>query len=322
MAGRSVFQGTRRKGKAQGTFDGATKRIAIARDLGMFLTDELRKLENQLTMAGKSAEESDLEPAEEAQREVQLAAPLSRMAQEQAEIAKTIEDVLNSILDPEQGIQDPDDRMVKRLQEIMQENKLVESIGRMQQVPEVIASLKWSDAAIQTDDLGDRFDIVSQRLDAMHREILAPRVEQLRKLEQRAVETKAQLTGLQTEDQVSRWHLRADGLMEDIESARVAETQVTKVREVLEEAGWGAGGDDDWNWNTNSGGTALEPPADYNPSLAGVIGAIQRHIRELSMIDTEISNTGAVPVKYRHLVERYFTLLSGGVKTSNEESGE
>ena len=296
----------------------AALRIEIARDLGMLLTDELRALEGQLAAAQQSIDTFDLDPSQSSKREVELAEPLSRAARGQAEIANTIEDVLDSILDPQQGIQDPEDRMAKRLQEILEENKLAESIERLQQVSDLIDSLSWSIASVQSGDLADRFDAISQRLDAMHREILAPRVEQLRRLEQRLVEVRQRLTTIQTNDQINRWHLRASGVMEDIESANVALPQVKIVREAMRSAGWGAGGEESWNWATSNDGR-LEPPADYDQSLGILIAEIQRQIRELSIRNSEIKNSGAVPPKYRHFVQRYFDLLSGVKDTSSDE---
>ncbi len=297
----------------------AALRLEIARNLGMLLTDELRQLEQQLTTAQQTADTLDLDRFETAIRAVQLAEPLSRAARGQAEIAKTIEDVLSSILDPQQGIQDPEDQMAKRLREIIEENRLPESSVRLQQVPDLIDSLSWSDASVQAGDLADRFDAVSQRLDAMHREILAPRVEQLRKLEQRLVTSRQRLTTIQTNDQINRWHLRATGILEDIESANVAQSEVELVREAMQSGGWGAEATTSWDWATNANGT-LQAPDSYDQTLTALIAEIQRQIRELSIRDSEIKNSGAVPPKYRHFVQRYFDLLSGADdEPDNEE---
>ena len=296
------------------TEEEATRRLEIARDLGMMLTEEVRGLEYQLSDAEREMEEADLPPQELAQQEQELAEPLASAAADQAELAKTVDDILDSIV---QGLGDPEDNMVKRITEIMEENKLSQLIARMQAVPETIDAMNWADARVQAGDLGDRFDIVSQRLDAMHRELLAPRVEQLRKLEKRAVETRKNLEALETVAEVDRWHVRADGLLDDISAADIAETQIVAVRESMVAAGWGE--NETWEWEPNAQGTGLAPPADYDESLLGLIVEIRRYIRELSMIDSDVVNSGAVPPQYQEFVSRYFEVMSGAVESPQSE---
>ena len=303
------------------TADEATNRIAIARDLGMLLTADIDAMEARIGRAAKQLEDTALDGDALAELEDNFTTDLRQDADRQAEIAKTIQDILDSILDPEQGIQDPEDRMVKRLQEIIEENELVNAIARMQQVSSIIDAMDWPSAMAQTGDLADRFEIVSQRLDAMHREIMSPRLEQLRLLEKRAVQAQNSLNELQTNDQVSRWHLRADGLMHDVETAKVAEQQIESMRSTMSDGGWGTSSE--WDWETDPSGTAMLPPTEYADGMAGVVSEIQRHIREMSLIDTEVTNTGAIPPRYRQFVDRYMEVLSGAAgDTSTEESVE
>ena len=303
------------------TADEATSRLAVARDLGLLLTDDLQTLKRSLADAQRATDELDLEGDEATQKELEFSQPLSLRSEAYAETAQTIKDILDSITDPELGIVDSEDVMVKRLQEITAETKFPESVTRMQKVPETIDGLDWSEAGIQVDDLRDRFDIVSQRLDAIHREILAPRVEQLRKLEKRAVTTRNQLNETQflTKDQVDRWHIRAGGLLDDIATAEVAEAQVKVLRSAVEASDWksgavgaGTGGDGKAGgakWGSD--GESFTPPSSYATSLDELVGEIQRYIRELSMINADVVNTGAIPPKYKPFVERYFEVMSG-----------
>ena len=64
--------------------------------------------------------------------------------------------------------------MVKRIQEIMDENDLETNVSRMQDVPNTIDAMKWPNAVAESEDLSERFEIVSQRLDAMHRVKMFP----------------------------------------------------------------------------------------------------------------------------------------------------
>ena len=298
------------------TADEATRRLEIARDLGLTLTDDLRQLNGNIDSAQQKLDETDAEGNELANLQDDVTIPLAERAEQQAEIAKTIQDILDSIVDPEMGIQDSEDRMVKRIQEIMDETEFVESTGRLQQLPDIINGMDWSLSSAQVEDLGDRFEIASQRLDAMHREILSPRLAQLRRLEKRALEVNNAMQNLQADDQVNRWHMRTDGLLDDIESAKVAEAQAQAMREAMVEAGWGSS--NDWDWEANASATALTPPETYGSGLGDVISEIQRHILEMSMIDTEVTNTGAIPPRYRAFVDRYMEVLSGATQMNAE----
>ena len=293
------------------TANEAAKRLGIARDLSMGLTEQLRDLGTELEDSEEKVKEADLEAGALTELEANLASQSSETARKQSEIAMSIEDIMNSILDPEQGIVDPEDEMVKRLQQLMTENKLEESVGRTGELPEVIDTLQWKDAAAETGDLADRFDVFSQRLDAMHREMLSPRIEQLRKLEQRAVETREKLQTLQTEDQISRWHERADGLVEDVESAEIAQKQTEQIREAMADAGWESESAKSWNWKSDSQGNQLLPPETYDSDLENLVAEIRRHIAELVIVGVANSNNGNVPSKYKHLVDRYLEVLAG-----------
>jgi len=271
------------------TANESTKRLGAARDLSMAITDELRSLANQLD------------------------------AEAQGEVAETILDILDSIIDPEKGIIDSEDKMVKRIQELKADNKLEQSVARVQSLHEVINTLVWNDAEVSTSDLAERFDIVSQRLDAMHRELLSPRIEQLTKLEERAVKAKQKLRQMQSEDQVSRWHERAEGLADDIDAAEIAKKPVDTLREVMADAGWRSEVSRNWNWETDPSGGMLSAPKEYASSLDEVIEEIKNHIRELSIADAEFASAGGVPPKYEHFVERYWEVLAGAIDQPDEQ---
>lgn len=291
------------------TANEASKRIEIARDLGMFLSDELRDVESEAGRAESMLDKTDAEGDQLTELEEGIARPLAEASEEQAEVARTIKDILDSIVDPEQGIQDSEDLMVTRLESIMESNDLEQNIGRTQRLPEMIDSLEWTNVGAEADDLADRFEIVSQRLDAMHRELLSPRLEQLRRLEKRALVASAELKELQSNDQINRWHLKADGLLEDLESAEVAEAEAQSMTEAMEEAGWNS--NTSWDWDARSDGKGLDAPGEYAANLSALISELQRHIRELTTVDAEVVNTGAVPPQYKPFVDRYIEMLSG-----------
>jgi hypothetical protein len=301
------------------TANESTKRLGAARDLSMAITDELRGLASQLESTKQNAEKKDASADELVEREEDVAAELAKVAETQGEVAETVLDILDSIIDPEKGIIDSEDKMVKRIQELKADNKLEQSVTRAQSLHEVINTLVWNDAEVSTSDLAERFDIVSQRLDAMHRELLSPRIEQLTKLEERAVEAKQKLQQMQSEDQVSRWHERAEGLADDIDAAEIAKKPVNTLREVMADAGWGSEASRNWNWETDASGAMLKAPKEYASSLDEVIEEIKHHIRELSIADAEFATAGGVPPKYEHFVERYWEVLAGAIDQPNEQ---
>lgn len=301
------------------TADEGTRRIQIARDLGLLLTDELRLVEQGIRNAERQVEDSDLSGDELTAFELSMASQLSDATDRHAEIAMTVLDILNSIVHPQEENPAAEQPTIERVQEVMAESDLALSVDRMQNLSGVIVSTDWPSSWAHTNDLADRFEIVSQRLDAMHREQMAPRLEQLRKLERRTAEARQSLKELPTDGQVNRWHLRVDGLLEDITMAKVAEKQVTAMQEAMTAAGWGSG--EALNWPANAEQTALRSPADYSLHLGDIVSAIQRQIQEISLIDTDDANIGAVPVRYRHFVERYMEILSGVVEKPVADDG-
>lgn len=301
------------------TANESTKRLGAARDLSMAITDELRSLASNLESTKQAAEIEEGSSVEMDDQEASIAAAFAQAAETQGEVAETILDILDSIIDPEQGIIDSEDRMVKRIQELKTDNKLEQSVERTQLLHEVINTLDWNDAQVSTSDLAERFDIVSQRLDAMHRELLAPRIEQLAKLEKRAVMAKQKLKQIQSESQISRWHERAEGLADDIDAAEIAKKPVDTFREVMADAGWGSKVTRNWNWEVATSGSMLNAPKEYASSLDNVIEEIKNHIHELSIADAEFATAGGVPPKYEHFVKRYWEVLAGAIDETNDQ---
>jgi hypothetical protein len=242
--------------------------------------------------------------------EDERASQWSTEAENQAEDGKTIEDILRSIteaFDPEQ------DEAVRQIARLLSDGEFSNTVERMQQLPEVISGRRWSEASLQAADLADRMDLAAQQLDMLHRQIVAPRVEQLRALERRAVQLREALEQLDTEDTITRWHRRAEALIDDLRQTKVAEEPAQKLAEEMATAGWGDPNRDHWEWTMSPGG-AYTAPSGYAGATRALIEEIQRLIQELMVGDLLADQDQPVPPQYESLVDRYREVLSADVR--------
>jgi hypothetical protein len=123
---------------------------------------------------------------------------------------------------------------------------------------------------------------------------------------------------LESDDQITRWHRRAEALIVDLEKAQVAEQPATELADAMTAAGWGQSGRQEWNW-PRLATTALEPPAEYRTASRAIVEEIQRYIQELMVGGILAGQDEPVPPKYESLVERYLQVLSSDLQKASDE---
>ena len=292
--------------------DDVSRRIGTARDLGIQLAEGLRDQARRAIVTERSRDEGN--PPLSNPQVSPLVQPMSQLAELNTEIGRTFDDIVKSVIDPELGIDDPEDVVVRRLQHLINENEFNETIERLPPILEMIDGRQWPDVALQTEDIAERLDIFTQRLDAMQREIMSPRIERLRQLANRAATARLELSQLATEDQIDRWILSVDGLLSDIEESGAALKQVEQLRNLdlrdAEAKDSAEVGDDNRKWPMNRSKTAFIPPAGYRDGLSDIISEIERHIQELLINDKPATFAGAVPPKYKRLVDLFHKSLA------------
>lgn len=166
------------------------------------------------------------------------------------------------------------------------------------------------DAQVESEDIADRLDVLARQLDQVYRSIVTPRVEQLRALETRAVESEQNLQKLETNEQIATWHRKMLELSEDIDNAKAVGGSLDQLYEVMQAEGWSKMSDRaQWNWKRSENGNYLAP-SSYGRAVRTLIEELQQQMQELILTDLVADDNEATPPAYRHLVDRYIEVLS------------
>jgi hypothetical protein len=143
-------------------------------------------------------------------------------------------------------------------------------------------------------DLAERFAALGQKLDEAYRELIAPRLEELARLEREANDLEQRLAA--AEDATARQRIRQQvaGFVERLEAARLGDLVGSDLRDALR-AGVGSA-PNDW----------------LGRGLAAVHLRLTAKLQEFVAGDRITTGTEAVPPEYKDLVDRYLRALSAG----------
>jgi hypothetical protein len=231
---------------------------------------------------------------------------LANRAGRVAEAGKTLEDVLRAVA----GSNDPADKEAARqVQELMQQGKLGETVKRLEAQAPAVRAGKVREAAGEAREMADRFEVTSQKLEGLHRSIVAPRIAELMELERNASELQEKLDRLETDAQVTNWHRAADELLEQLDKMGVADEPREELYDAMKDAGWTAdriGGS--WNWTVVRG--YYGAPVVYHRTVRNIVSDLHAVIQELILGDMRNMGEETTPAQYERLVERYYQVLS------------
>lgn len=236
---------------------------------------------------------------------------LAKEAERNAEAGKTVVDILQAILKST----DPADKdVIAKVEAILKENKLDETIGRMEGLPQQLREGQYGDAQVTAADSADRWEAAANRLSVAFREVAAPRLEELMDIERKLQTLQEQLNELQSERDVVEWHVDAGKLLQKMEDMKIAEGLREKLEELMKEAGWteeteffkvtGTG------WIIDRNRERIDVPAGYGMAVRNVVQEVQAHIQELLLGDLLSSKDEVTPPQYSELVERYYEVLA------------
>lgn len=310
----------------------AAKRIAMARDIARELSEGERDLEKELDpMSGAGQNKSD-KPGDkpgkgqskeksktgsggggesEEERNDELASEAGRLA----ETGRTLEDILKSIA---RSTDPADEKAAKQVQQVMQEGKVTDTVRQIERQPAALKEGKRNETKADARDAADRLEVASRLLEAVHRAIVTPRIAELIELEREAVELRDKLENLETDGQITDWHMDAEQLLKDLEKFSVSEEVQEDLREAMKAAGWGEGAlNRRWGWGIE--GSRYGAPVAYHRSSKRVVEELHNRIQELILGDLLSGNDEATPPQYEKLVERYIQVLSGAGGKSRKE---
>lgn len=231
---------------------------------------------------------------------------LASRAERIAEAGKTLEDILKGIA----RSNDPADRdAAAQVQELLNQGKLADAVKRLEAQGPALRAGKARETSAEARDMADRFEATAQRLEVLHRSIVAPRIADLMRTEREAVELQEKLDRLETQSQIGSWHRDADELIEQLEKLGLAEESRDELTDAMKEGGWGADrllGN--WDWTLRGG--RYGAPAGYYRSVRRVVTDLHEIIQELILGDLRGSADENTPPQYERLVERYYQILS------------
>ncbi len=237
---------------------------------------------------------------------------LAEQAERNAATAKTIVDVLNSIL----SSTDPADReTIARVETLMREQGIGETVGRMEALPEELREGKFGGAQATAADSAERWEATANRLATTFRELSAPRMEELLEIDRRLAELRDLLQQAESERELVKWQVRVGELVQDLKELKVGGAARDELEQMLRDAGWS---EDVEDFRLNAAGAYVDSdgvPAtgiviDLTERTTALSREIQTYIQELIMADLPLDGADAIPPEFQKLVERYYEVLA------------
>lgn len=281
------------------------QQVAMARDLAGELAYREAELADDLEMQERraAAESESTEPPAEGG----MSEPESEPVEEAERIAaagQTLEDLLQAIA----RSSNPDSVEAKdRVAELYESEEVSGIVERLQSLPEAVESPdSMPGAVVELRDLQERMEVTALELDQLYRLIVAPRIEELKELDERVASLQSELEMLPTESEVGGWHDELDDLLDDLEEEQIGGGPVEEMRETVGEMGPRI---DPSQWKIGPNGYFVGPEK-YRVQLRLISEAVQQHIQELLLADLLASEDEATPPGFAPLVDQYLKVLA------------
>jgi hypothetical protein len=279
------------------------QQVAMARDLAgeiAYRDAELADELEQQQAGGPMSETTETESGGSAEDETEPQAEAERLAAAGA----TLQDLMQAIA----RSSNPDSVEAKdRVAELFESEEVSELVERMQALPEELqVPENLPESVVELRDLGERLEVTAVELDRLYRTIVAPRIEELRELEERVASLQEELDMLPTEPEVSGWHDELDDLLNDLEEQGIGGGAAEEMRTTVESEGPRSGSE---GWRIGGAGFYLAPQG-YHKNLRRLAEAVQQHIQELMLADLLASEDEATPPGFASFVEQYLKVLA------------
>ena len=286
-------------------------RISSVRDL----TASMGKMEQELSQELQNSGTGQASPKDEMDR---LKTAMKRRAE-------TIEDVLNA---PTEVGDVASSEVNDRLQELADENEfmdqLAESKDAIDQLPKDDAK-NPSEAAKLSDQAQQRaieYLTTSQLLDELYQQMVAPRLNRIRKIERQASKLAQRMQGKRGTPnggtdkmdeseakaglRLLKQQLQSEGFQDLADLLSEEEISDEEIEEMLESRFKGGSID-------QKGITNLKKSGFGRVSL--VVAKLQAQIQEMILLEISADRDAPVPTMYRRAVDGYFRTLAGDAKT-------
>ena len=282
----------------------APERVAMARNMSAQIAERQRQIAEELAESGAAESQNETQPEGRGGAGERADTDPQDEAGRLAERSRTLEDVLKAIAGS-QRLEDGD--AADRVAELMASQDVDETLERAATLPEMLDRRRPVPQMLaEVRDTADRLEVTARELDRIYRSLVMPRIQQLRELEQEAVELQEQMNLVENGQGVQQWQQEFEELLEDLEQSGGGGA----VREELAElarTGELPGTD---TWRRGAAPAPFSPPALYARNIPLLVEEIQRQIQELVLIDLLADRDEATPPEYEHLVERYLKVLA------------
>jgi hypothetical protein len=230
---------------------------------------------------------------------------LGASAEAISERAQTLADVLGVAGRADSPEDQPSAERVEQMAASLDLASLVDRLGRL---PGQVNNRQLEDARATAGDGADRMEAAAEQLGAIHRAIVAPRVEDLAKLEQRLTVLDDQLDQLDTDTRVTTWHMDASELLDQLDDEGFDPEMRREFLEEMRKSGWGDGLRPRWNWGRIDG--RYVAPGAYRTLLSRLSADVRLRMQEYLLGDLRASGDEPIPPQYEELVDRYYRVLA------------
>jgi len=272
-------------------------RIAFSRRLSVDLTRRQQLLADRLTTSDSGATASD-EP------------PPAWMARDVGERGLTLEDVLLALA----AVDSPDAaEAVDLVAEIVEERDVAGLRERLQTTAESIVAGQLEEteelpvditlaAVTELRETADLTERLAGDLDTLHRQLVTPRIEQLRDFEDELAELAEQMKNVEDAGDAAAFDEQVSELLSELAAEGLDAEAATELMELM--------GDQSGLWGRDSNDARLSASAAYRDGLLGLLRELQVELQELILAEGDIDSDAPVPAQYEPLVERYLKVLS------------
>lgn len=238
---------------------------------------------------------------------------LAGAAQQIADKAESLADVLTAAARADS----PEDRQAaEKVEALMKSLDLKGLAERLADLPGQVRDEKLADARAAADDGAERAEAAAEQLGALRRAIVSPKVDELAKLEESLAGLDDRLDQLESEPQITGWHVDADELVEELDAAGIDEASRKEFIDEMRKGGWSLdAARRRWDW-TYAGGHYAAPVA-YHRLLSRLSTSLRQRMQELMLGDLTAAGDEPIPPQYQDLVDRYYQVLAAEKRTAD-----
>jgi hypothetical protein len=220
--------------------------------------------------------------------------------------AQTLADVLGAAAAADEP---GDEESAEKVEQIAGGLGLKELAQRLQDLPGQVGEKQMEDAKNNAGDGAERTEAAAEALSALHRSIVAPRVDELAKVEQQLSALNDELDQLETPTEITNWHMEADDLVDELDKAGLSKEEIQAFVEEMNKGGWQPNARrNGWNWAIEGG--RYVSPRGYRVATTRLLASLRTRMQELLLGDLTASGDEPIPPQYQDLVDRYYQVLA------------